>query len=136
MSRFASTSRLRGMRTIRSSGPHPAVAGSLDFAASVMSMPIMAKSPFESSQMSGQLQRATVCLPFLCGSGPILRKNSRFAFITPNIKQTPGGCKIKIPAIAGFMKSRFSYSSALWQNTFHIANRLPRPFASTEKRRR
>jgi len=66
---------------MRSSGPQPAVGGSFALAVSVMSMPITAKSPFASSQMSGQLLRAIVCRPFLCGSGPILRRNSRFAFI-------------------------------------------------------
>jgi DNA-binding XRE family transcriptional regulator len=69
------------MRMMRSSGPQPAVAGSFALVASVMSMPMTAKSPLASSQMSGQLQSAIVCLPFSCGSGPILRTNSRSAFI-------------------------------------------------------
>ena len=69
------------MRTMRSSGPHPAVGGNFGLAASVMSMPITAKSPLASSQMSGQLLSAIVCLPFACGSGPILRRNTGFEFI-------------------------------------------------------
>ena len=53
MSRLAFTSRLRGRRTIRSSRPQPAVGGNFGIAAAVMSIPIMAKSPLSSSQMSG-----------------------------------------------------------------------------------
>ena len=64
------------MKTIRSSGPQPAVGGNFDLAMSVTSMPITAKSPDSSSKMSGQLLRAIVCLPFACGSGPILRRNA------------------------------------------------------------
>lgn len=62
------------MRTIRSSGPQLADGGSFE-AASVMSMPMTAKSPDSSSQISGQLRSAIVRAPFACGSGPILRRN-------------------------------------------------------------
>lgn len=54
MSAFASTRMRRGTRTTRSSGPQPAEGGMTVCAWSVMSMPMMAKSPSASSQMSGQ----------------------------------------------------------------------------------
>ena len=81
MARLAFTNRFRGRRTIRSSGPQPAVGGSLVIAASVMSMPITAKSPLASSQMSGQPEQPEVCAPLACGSSPILRRNSSGVFI-------------------------------------------------------
>lgn len=62
---------------MRSSGPQAAVAGKCAFATSVMSMPITAKSPFESSQISGQPLQAIVRAPFACGSGPILWENAK-----------------------------------------------------------
>jgi hypothetical protein len=42
---------------------------------SVMSIPMIAKSPDSSSKMSGQLLSAIVCAPLACGSGPIRRLN-------------------------------------------------------------
>ena len=78
------------MRTMRSSGPQPAVGGSFGLAVAVMSIPITAKSPFASSQMSGQLFSAIVCLPFACGSGPILRRNSIGVFMLPNNRRNAG----------------------------------------------
>ena len=63
------------MRTMRSSGPQPAVGGRCALAASVMSIPMTAKSPLASSQMSGQPRRAMVRTPPACGSAPILRRN-------------------------------------------------------------
>ena len=39
---------------MRSLGPHPVPAGSLPAASAVMSAPIIAKSPFSSSSISGQ----------------------------------------------------------------------------------
>src|ERR1039457_4642255 len=53
ISDLARTSVLRGIFTMRSSGPQLAVCGSLSVT-EVMSVPIMAKSPLSSSQMSGQ----------------------------------------------------------------------------------
>ena len=55
LSARAATSSRRGMRTTRSSGPHPEPGGSWPCAASVMSAPITAKSPQSISRMSGQL---------------------------------------------------------------------------------
>jgi DNA-binding phage protein len=75
ISRLAPMSILRGMRTTRSSGPHPAVANICALASSVMSTPIMAKSPDESSRMSGHPWRDAVCCPFAWGSCPRRRKN-------------------------------------------------------------
>src|ERR1700749_889186 len=63
MSDFAPTKRLRGMNTIFSSGPHPAVSGSESIRVGVTSMPIMAKSPDSNSQMSGHLFSAMDCAP-------------------------------------------------------------------------
>ena len=62
------------MRMMRSSGPQLAEAGSFGAASAVMSMPMIAKSPDSSSNISGQLLSATVCAPFACGSGPSLRR--------------------------------------------------------------
>ena len=62
MSDLAFTKRFRGMKTIRSSGPHPAVGGNFTLALSVMSMPITA-NPSASSQMSGQPWQPTDCAP-------------------------------------------------------------------------
>ena len=78
MSRLAFTRRLRGRRTIRSSGPQPAVGGSFGRTASVMSMPITAKSPLSSSQMSGQ---PAVWAQYSCEPEPILRRNMGCAFM-------------------------------------------------------
>lgn len=74
MSDFASTRIRRGTRTMRSSGPQPAVAGRRSLAASVISIPMMAKSPSSSSQMSGQFSKAGVLWPLACGSGPMRRR--------------------------------------------------------------
>lgn len=52
MSVFAPIKRERGIRMIRSVPPHPASLGSLALSP-VMSSPMMAKSPFESSKISG-----------------------------------------------------------------------------------
>lgn len=81
MSCLAFTRRLRGKRTIRSSGPQPAVGGNFALASVVMSMPMTAKSPLSSSQMSGQPWHAAVLAPLACGSRPILRRNSMDAFM-------------------------------------------------------
>lgn len=54
----------------RSSGPHETVAGRLPRAASVMSWPMMAKSPSAKAMMSGQPDADAVCAPLACGSGP------------------------------------------------------------------
>jgi hypothetical protein len=62
------------MRTILSPGPHPAVGGKHALAASVMSAPIIAKSPESSSRMSGQLLAAPQRFAPVPGSGPSLRK--------------------------------------------------------------
>jgi hypothetical protein len=68
------------MRTIRSSGPQPAVGGSEPMAPAVMSMPITAKSPLASSQMSGHFSRAMVWAPPACGSGPMRRRKLKSGF--------------------------------------------------------
>lgn len=75
MCRLAFTRRLRGRRTIRSFGAHPAEGGSFPIAAAVMSAPIMAKSPSSSSQMSGQPRQPEHGNPLDCGSLPNLRRN-------------------------------------------------------------
>jgi DNA-binding XRE family transcriptional regulator len=82
MSRLAFINRLRGRRTIRSSWPQPAVSGNFGIADAVMSMPMAAKSPLSSSQMSGQPSQATLCVPLACGSGPRRRRNAIGALIT------------------------------------------------------
>jgi len=74
ISDFARTNVFLGILTIRSSGPQLADGGNL-LAADVMSVPITAKSPLSSSQISGQPTRAYVCAPFECGSWPSLRRN-------------------------------------------------------------
>ncbi len=80
------TNTVRGNRTIRSSGPQPAVIGSFARAASVMSMPMMAKSPSSSSQMSGQPSHAALLAPLECGSVPILRRKAICASIRKHIR--------------------------------------------------
>lgn len=69
MSAFASTSVFRGILTIRSSGPQLADGGS-GSATSEMSVPMTAKSPPSSSQISGHPWHANVRAPSACGSGP------------------------------------------------------------------
>ena len=81
MSPLAFTRRLCGRRTIGSSGPQPAVGGSNGLAALVMSMPMMAKSPFSSSQMSGHPSHATLFAPLACGSGPSRFKGSTHSMV-------------------------------------------------------
>jgi DNA-binding XRE family transcriptional regulator len=66
---------------MRSSGPQPAVGGNLEATPSVISMPITAKSPPCSSQMSGHPRQATVCVPLACGSGPIRRRKMDWVFM-------------------------------------------------------
>ncbi|MBL9185839.1 MAG: hypothetical protein JNK23_00030 [Opitutaceae bacterium] len=77
MSGFANTKVLRGIQTIRSSGPQPTVAGKRAKARAVMSMPMTAKSPDSSSRMSGQPFAAAVIAPFAWGSGPSRRMNMK-----------------------------------------------------------
>jgi len=78
------------MRIMRSSGPHPAVGGNFDLAASVMSMPMIAKSPDSSSKMSGQPRQPTVLAPLACGSGPSLRRNMGCAFMPHDNRGSAG----------------------------------------------
>ena len=59
---------------IRSSCAHPADEGKYAIASTVMSWPMMAKSPPSSSRMSGHPDELDDCLPPSCGSGPILRR--------------------------------------------------------------
>src|ERR1043165_5573575 len=102
MSDFALRRRFRGMKTILSSGPQLAEGGNLDAETSVISMPMIAKSPDSSSKMSGQLLRATVVAPLACGSGPSLRRNTGALIVTVQIIRSLGRIgKNKIPAIAG-----------------------------------
>jgi hypothetical protein len=80
ISRLAPINKFRGIKMIRSSGPQPAVAGSLAIASDVISMPIIAKSPLFSSKISGQPLQPTVRAPLACGSGPMRRRNSMGLF--------------------------------------------------------
>ena len=74
MSGLARTSVLRGIQTMRSSGPHPTVGGRWAMVSPVMSLPITAKSPVTSSRMSGQPFRHEVVAPLAWGSGPRRRR--------------------------------------------------------------
>src|SRR4051794_15260334 len=76
MSDLAMTNVFRGIFMIRSSGPQLAVWGNWPAARSVMSKPMMAKSPEANSNMSGQPLSAIVWAPFAWGSGPSLRRNT------------------------------------------------------------
>lgn len=73
MSCFALKIRSRGIRTMRSSGAHPAEGGSEPTAALVISAPITAKSPSPNSNKSGQPDELDDFIPPACGSGPIRR---------------------------------------------------------------
>lgn len=70
MSWRALTRIFRGTRTILSSAPQPAEGGKCGRINSVSSIPIMAKSPVESSKMSGHPLPPADVAPFACGSGP------------------------------------------------------------------
>jgi len=75
MSGLARTSVFRGIAIIRSSGPQVAFGGSSLMISEVTSRPMMMKSPFSRSKISGQPSRPGVCVPPACGSGPSLRKD-------------------------------------------------------------
>jgi len=75
ISGFAKTSVLRGIQTIRSSGPHPTVGGKCAIPRAVMSIPMTAKSPDSNARISGQPLSAEVFVPSAWGSGPRRRKN-------------------------------------------------------------
>jgi len=135
MSDLARTSVFRGMRTMRSSGPQPAVGGSIP-AASVMSAPITAKSPSASSKMSGQPEQPTDFAPFSCGSEPSLRRNMGCAFILHNNRGSAGNMQEQNTSYSWFYVGWIRLPCRLWQNAFRIVNHWPRPFAIIGKRRK
>ncbi len=142
MSRLAFTKRFRGRHTIRSSGSQPAVGGNFTIADAVMSMPIMAKSPFASFQMSGQPSHPALFAPLACGSGPILRRNSIGIFIVPQQSVQPGtNASRKYQHVAGVSIKLVLPIFWTWQNRrknanrfYSIGKRLATPFVPTEKR--
>src|SRR5206468_2466980 len=102
-----------------------------------MLIPITAKSPVSSSQMSGQFMSAAVCAPLACGSGPSLRTNFGSVLMLPNNQGGEGKTQEQNTSYSWFRTGgRVGYATWLWQHIPHIANYSAKPFAVTAKRRK